>query len=78
MTFEKMRESIWMAENCSFPRVTKGVGVGCKRASANARAAVVAALVELLARTGQLCGKNSTVLEMHSAQVRGMYSRWHW
>ena len=77
VNFEKMREIVCMAANCSSPSVAKGVGVGCKRASANARAAVVAALVELLVGTGQLCWKNSYVLEIRSAQVRGIYMRWH-
>ena len=67
VTFEKMRESFFMAENFSSPSVANGVGVGCKRPSANAWAAVVAVLVELLAGTGQSCGKNSTVLAMRSA-----------
>ena len=70
--FEKMRKSVCMAANCSSPSVAKGVGVGCKRDSDNARAAVLAALVELLAGTGQSCGKNSTILAMLSARVRGM------
>ena len=77
VTFEKMRKSVCMAENCSLPSVANGVGVGCKRASANARAAVVVALVELPAGTGQPYGKNSTVLAMCSARVHGMYTRWH-
>ena len=77
VNFEKMRESVCMAENFSSPSVANRVGFGCKRASANARSAVVAALVELPAGTGQSCGKNSTVLAMRSAQVRGMYMRWH-
>ena len=47
VTFEKMRESVCMAYNCSSPSVANGVGVGCKRASANAKTAVVTALVEL-------------------------------
>ena len=72
VTFEKMRASVCMAENCSPPSVSNGVGVGFKRASASAQAAVVAALVDLPAVTGQSWGKNSTVLAMHSAQVRGM------
>ena len=67
VTFENLRESVCMAENCLSPRVANGVGVGCKKASANARAAVLAALVELMAGTGQLCGKNSTFLAMRSA-----------
>ena len=53
VTFEKIRDSVCIAANCSPPIVAKGVGFGCKRASANVRAAVVAALVELLDRTGQ-------------------------
>ena len=53
VTFENMRESVCMVANCSSPSVAKGVGVGCERDSANARATVVAALVELLAGTGQ-------------------------
>ena len=77
VTFEKMRESVCMASNCLSPSVANGVGVGCKRAPANARAAVVAALVEMPAGAGQSCGKNSTVLAMCSAQVRGIYTRWH-
>ena len=77
MTFEKMRESVFIAANCLSPSVANGVGVGCKRASANAQAAVVAALVELPSGTGQLCGKNSTVLAMRSAQVHGIYAWWH-
>ena len=72
VTLEKMRESVWMAANLSLPSVENGVGVGCKRASASALAAAVAALVELLARTGQSCGENSTVLVIRSARVRGM------
>ena len=67
VTFEKMHESVCMADNCSSPSVANGVGVGYKRASANVRAAVVAALVELPAGTGQSCGENSTVLVMRSA-----------
>ena len=43
-----------MAANLSSPSAVKGVGVGWKRASDDVQAAVVAALVELLARTGQL------------------------
>ena len=65
-----------MAKNCSSPSVAKGVGVGCRRAPANAWAAVVVAL-EMLAGTGKSCGKNSTVLAMRSVRVRGMYMRWH-
>ena len=72
VTFDKMCESVCMAANCLSPSVAKGVGVGCNRASANARAAVVVSLVERLAGTGQSCGKNSTVLAMLSARVRGM------
>ena len=49
VTLEKIQESAWMAANLSSPRVANGVGVGCKRALAIARAASVAALVELLA-----------------------------
>ena len=56
-----------MAANCSLPSVANGVGVGCKRASANAHTAVVAALVELPSGTGQSCGKYSTVLAVRSA-----------
>ena len=67
VTFEKMRESVCMAANCSSPSVANGVLVGCKRTSANVRAAVVAALVQLLARTGKSCGKKPTVLAMRSA-----------
>ena len=77
VTFEKMRKSFCMAANCSWPSITNGVGVGCKRASANAQAAVVVALVELPAGMGKSCGKNSTGLAMRSAQVRGVYTRWH-
>ena len=69
VTFEKMREIVCMEANFLPPSITNRVGVGCNKASANARAAMVAALVELLARTGQSCGKNSTVLAMRSAQV---------
>ena len=76
VTFEKMRKSVCMAENFSLPSVVNGVGVVCKRALANARAAVVAALVELPAGMGQSCGKNSTVLEMRSERVCEMYTRW--
>ena len=36
------------------PRVANGVGVGCKRALASARAAAVAALVELMDGTGAI------------------------
>ena len=50
---EKIRESVWMAENLSSPRVANGVGVGCKRDLASAWAAVVAPLVELPDGTGQ-------------------------
>ena len=78
VTFEMMRESVCMAANCLLPRVANGVEVGGRRASANARAAVVAALVEIPAGMGQWCGNNSTVLEMRYAQVRGTYTRWHW
>ena len=63
-----------MAANCWLPSIENGVGVGCKRASANARAAVVAALVELPAGTGQSCGKNSTVLAMRSASAWDVYA----
>ena len=72
MTFENMRESVCMEGNCLLPSVANGVGVGCKRASDNAQAVVVAALVELQFGTGQSCAKNSTVLAMCSAQVSGM------
>ena len=54
------------------PSVANRVEVGCKRASASARAAMVAALVELQDGTGQLWGKNYTVLAMRSARVCGM------
>ena len=54
VTLEKMRESVWMAANLSLPSVANGVGVGCKRASASARAAAVAALVDLPDGMGQL------------------------
>ena len=77
MTFEKMPESVCMAVNYLLPRVANGVGVGCKRSLANARAAVVAALVELPDGMGQSCGKNSIVFAMRSASVRGLYTRWH-
>ena len=53
VTLEKMQESVWMAANGLSPSVANGVGVGCKRASAIARAAAVAALVELPDGTGQ-------------------------
>ena len=53
VTLEKMRESVWMASDLSSPSVANGVGVGCKRALASARAAVVAALVELTDGTGK-------------------------
>ena len=53
VTFENMRESVCISANCLSPSVAKGVGVGCKIASANARAAVVTALVDLPAGTGQ-------------------------
>ena len=69
---EKMREIVWMAEILSSPSVANGVGVGCKRALASAWAASVAALVELPDGTGQSWRKNSTILAMRSAQVRGM------
>ena len=72
VTFEKMLNSVCMAANCSLPRVENRVGVECKRASANVRAAVVAALVELPAGMGKSCEKKSTVLVMHSARVSGM------
>ena len=62
VTLDNMRESVWMAENVSLPSVANRVGVGCNRALVSVRAAVVAALVELPAGTGQSCGKNSTVL----------------
>ena len=39
------------------PSVANGVGVGCKRTSASARAALVAALVELPDGAGQLWEK---------------------
>ena len=77
VTFEKMCESVCMAANCLLPSVANGVGVGGKRASANAQAAVVAALVEIPAGMGQWCGNNSTVLEMSSVRVCGMYTWWH-
>ena len=72
MTLEKMRESVWMAENLFSPSVANGVGVGCKRPSEIAWAAVVVALMELPDRTGQLWGENSTVLAIRSARVCGM------
>ena len=78
VTFEKMHESFCMSENCSSPSVANGVGVGCKRDSANVWAAVVAVLVEIPAGKGQSCGKNSTVLAMRSSQLCGMCTRWHW
>ena len=53
VTLEKMWESVWMAANGSLPSAANGVEVGCKRVSASARAAVVVALVELPAGTGQ-------------------------
>ena len=53
-----------MVSNLLSPSVANGVGVGCKRASTSARAAVVEALVELPDGIGQSRGKNSTVLEM--------------
>ena len=77
VTFEKVRDSFCMAANCLSPSVANGVGVGCKRASSNAQAAVVVALVELPDGTGQSCGKNSIVLATRSARVRGIYMRWH-
>ena len=79
VTWEKMRENVWMAANCSSPSVAYGVGVGCNRASASARAALMAAsmaaLVELPDGSGQSWGKNSTVLAMRSARLRGMYTQ---
>ena len=42
-----------MAANQLSPIFENGVGVGCKRALASARAAVVAALVELPEGTGK-------------------------
>ena len=54
VTFEKMRESVCMTVNCLSPSIANGVGVGCKRASANARAVVVAELVELPAGDGAI------------------------
>ena len=54
VTLEKIRESAWMEANISSPRVANGVGVGYKRALASARAAAVAALVELMDGMGQL------------------------
>ena len=56
VTLEKMCKSVWMAEHCSSPSVASGVGVGCNRASTSARAASVAAIVELPDGTGQLWG----------------------
>ena len=53
VTFDKMSESVCMANNCSLPRVANVIEVRCKRDSANARAAVVAALVELPDGTGK-------------------------
>ena len=53
VTLEKMRESVWMAANWSSPRFANGVGVGCNRSLASARASVVAALVELPDGTGK-------------------------
>ena len=53
VTLEKMQESVWVAANSSSPSIANGVGVECKRASASARAAAVAALVELPDGTGQ-------------------------
>ena len=75
VTFEKMRESVCIAESCSSPSVAKGVGVGCKTSLSNARADVVAELLELQAGTGQSCGKNSNFLAIRSVRVRGMYTR---
>ena len=77
VTFEKMHESVCMAVNCSSSRVANGIVVGCKRASANAQAAVVTALVELPAGMGQSYGNKSTILAMRSARVRRMYTRWN-
>ena len=57
MTFEKMRERFCMPENLSSTSVANKVGVGCKRASANARANMVTALFELLAGTGHCVGR---------------------
>ena len=54
LTLEKMRESVWMAVNLSLPSVSNRVGFGCRRASASAREAAVAELVELLDGLGQL------------------------
>ena len=70
VTLEKLRDSVWMAANWSSPSVANGVGVGCKRASASAGAAAVAALVELPDGTEQSCGENSTVLAIRYARVR--------
>ena len=75
VTLEKMRESVWITDNFSLPSVANGVGVGCKRVSASAREAAVAALVELPDGRGQSWGENSTVLAMRSARIRGMYTR---
>ena len=77
VTFEKMRESVCMEANLSSPSVANGVGIGCKRASANARAAVGVAIVELPDGMGQSYEKKFTVLAMRSELVRGMYTRWH-
>ena len=52
VTLEKMQESVWMAANWSSPSVANGVGAGCKRVSFSARAAAVAALVEMTDGTG--------------------------
>ena len=54
VTLEKMQESVWMASKLLSPSVANGVGVGWKRASASARAAVMEALVEKPDWTGQL------------------------
>ena len=53
VTLEKMRESVWMADNLLSQRVANGVEVRCRRTSASARAAVVAALMDLLNGMGQ-------------------------
>ena len=72
---ENILDNAVIARSWSSPTVAKGAaGAGLERASARARAALVAASIEEVLGTGQSCGKNSTVLATRSARVFGIYT----
>ena len=50
-------------------------GLGCKRASARARAATMVTLAEDVLGIRQATGKHCTVLAMRLTRVVGMYTR---